>query len=316
MVRLRLLPNGSSTLVVGAGFLGTAIGEALLAAGRPVTVLSRSSLDGRTARRLAGARVLVGDAASRTDVAGALEGAGNVVYAAGSPVAAAAEADPVDAERQAIPPLLTLLEAVRRLQGVRLLYLSSGGTVYGEPTVDPVPEHHPLRPTTVYATLRIAAEHHLLVARSQHGVPATSLRCANPSGAGQQPGREQGVIATMLAAEAPVPVYGDGNAVRDYIEVHDLAAAVVALLARDELPPAINVGTGIGTSLHGVLDAVRRVSGRTVEVVHEPRRSTDLHRVVLDVSLLRSLIAFAPVGLEAGIARMCADGLRAAHAEG
>lgn len=306
MVPLRLLPSGPRTLVIGAGFLGTAVGEALIAAGREITVLSRSPLSEQMASRLPGARILIGDATDGATVATALEQVADVVYCAGSPVPAQAEADPLRAERQTLPPLLTVLEALRRREAIPLLFLSSGGTVYGEPTVDPVPENHPLRPSSVYAALKVAAEQHLLVYRNHHGVRATSLRCANPFGVGQLPGRDQGVIASLLSADAPVPIYGDGSAVRDYIEVHDLAGVVVALRGRLDVPPTINVGTGIGTSLLELLDVVRAVTGRPIPVCHEPARPTDLRRVVLDIALLRSLVRdFAPAPLREGIVRMC-----------
>jgi UDP-glucose 4-epimerase len=97
---------------------------------------------------------------------------------------------------------------------------------------------------------------------------------------------------------------------RDYIYVRDFASAVVALCALDtELPPAINIGTGVGTSLSEVVTLVEKVTERTVPLRYEPARATDLHRVVLQVSLLERLIPFDPMPLDQGIAATYAEGL-------
>jgi UDP-glucose 4-epimerase len=301
----------SRTLVVGAGFLGTAVAEACLASGQPVTVLSRRPLDELSPTRPADARVLLGDATDALLVEDALTDVDNVVFCAGVAVPTIAAHDLRKAVAESLPPLLTVLDAItRRRPDARLLYLSSGGTVYGEPSVDPVPEDHPLRPTTAYGAINVEAEHRLVAYRSRHGVRTTSLRCANPYGPGQRSDRGQGLIGTLLWSDDEVPFYGDGSTVRDYVYVRDFASAVVSLCnLSTDLPPAINIGTGVGTSLNEVVTLVEKVTERTVALRYEPARPTDLRRVVLQTSLLESLIPYDPMPLDQGIAATYAEGL-------
>jgi UDP-glucose 4-epimerase len=301
----------SRTLVVGAGFLGTAVAEASLAAGQSVTVLSRQPLDERAAARLSGAHVVLGDATDALLVEDALADVDNVVFCAGVAVPTIAAHDLRKAVAESLPPLLSVVDALtRRRPHARLLYLSSGGTVYGEPSIDPVPEEHPLQPTTAYGSINAEAERRLATHRSRHGVRTTSLRCANPYGPGQRAGRGQGLVGTLLWSDDEVPFYGDGSTVRDYIYVRDFASAVVSLCnLPTDLPPAINIGTGVGTSLSEVVALVEKVTERTALLRYEPARATDLRRVVLQTSLLESLIPFDPMPLDQGIAATYAEGL-------
>lgn len=289
-------------MVIGAGFIGTAVAEAFLAAGVDVTVVNRSPLNDRRAERLGDARIVIGDAGDAAVLEGALDDVGTVVFSAGAPTPAIGSEHAEDAMRLVLAPLVAVLDALTRRPGVRLLYLSSGGTVYGEPEVEPVPEDHPLRPGSVYARVNVEAERRLETYRTQHGVATTALRCANPYGPGQPGDRGQGLIGTLLWSDGAVPMYGDGSAVRDYIHVDDAAAVIVALAAHDgDLPPVINVGTGVGTSSAEIVSLVEKITQRTIPVRYEPPRSTDLRRVVLDVGLLRSLVDFDPVPIEQGI---------------
>jgi UDP-glucose 4-epimerase len=294
--------GSTRALVVGVGFIGSAVAGALLDAGHEVTLLTRSRLSTGVEARLAGARLVVGDAADASSLAEALDDAADVVFCAGAVTPAEAEADPASAERATMPPLVAVVDALRSRPLSRLLFVSSGGTVYGDAGPAPVAEDRPLRPASTYARLKVAGERVLGEARARDGLAATSLRCANVYGLHQAAWRSQGVVATLLAAAADglaAPLYGDGLAVRDQ------AAAVVALLdGTGPLPPAVNVGTGVGTTLAGLVTAVEDVSGRELAVHYLPARPTDLGRVVLDVSLLRRLVPFEPTPLAEGLAML------------
>src|SRR5581483_5373069 len=219
--------QGQSAVVIGGGFIGTAVARALARSGRPTTLLSRRPMPAP-----AGVDVVYGDATDGTAMASLVAGGRDVVYAAGTSLPLAVERDPA----QLVEPLralVTVLEAVRINAGSSLLFLSSGGTVYGEPGHLPVTEDHPLRPRSAYGSEMVAAETYVAYYARRHGVAATSLRCANAYGPGQQPHRGQGLIATVLDAAThgqAVEVWGDGSAVRDYVFIDDLATAVVALL--------------------------------------------------------------------------------------
>jgi UDP-glucose 4-epimerase len=228
------------------------------------------------------------------------------VWCAGGLLPAESNDDPIGDVLWSLPALLTALEALRRRPGVGLTFFSSGGAVYGNPQVLPVPETHPVAPLTSYAVMKVAAEHYIGLHRRLYGLPGLVLRCGNVYGAGQPDDRSQGVIAATLArvrTGQPVPVYGDGQIVRDFVHVDDVVGVVLALAPRRDLPTIVNVGSGRGTSINELLATVDDVTGMPVRVERHPAREFDVQRIVLDIGLLQSLMMFDPMALREGLAR-------------
>jgi len=295
-------------VVVGAGFLGTAIAHAFHRSGSEVVVVTRSTPDRSRAAALASCRVIVADVAVPGTLDAALEGATLLVYAVGHAPPADAELDPDGERNRTLRPLLAVIDAIRQRAGaLSAMHLSSGGAVYGEPDAVPVPEDHPVRPASTYAALKVMVEEQFAALHHEHGIATSAIRCANVYGVGQVPYRSQGVIATLLAAAASgrtVTLFGDGTETRDHICIDDVASAIVALADADALPPAINLGTGVGTSLGELVELTASITKRPLAVAYEPRRPTDLRHVVLDNSRLRGLISFAPTPLADGLERL------------
>jgi UDP-glucose 4-epimerase len=293
------------TLVVGYGFIGARVSEELLSAGEELTVLTRSRPENDGDPRLPGDRFLIGDAGDPEKLASALEGVDRVVYAAGGLLPAASERDPERDEELTLTPRRNLLTALRERPEARLLYLSSGGTVYGDPRHVPVSEDEPAHPHAVYGRLHLHCEEEILAAQRERGLRARILRCSTVYGEGQRPDRGQGVIATFLnriERGEPIEVFGDDTTIRDYLYVGDLARIVSALASHDEGPTVLNVGSGEGTSLADILRLTEAEVGRPAEVVRHEERGFDVHRIVLDISRLRSLIDIELTPLAEGIA--------------
>jgi UDP-glucose 4-epimerase len=295
------------TLVIGYGFIGQRVTEELLSADEDLTVLTRSRPEKGADPRLGDDRLLVGDAADPGTLASALERVDRVVYAAGGLLPAASEDDPERDEELTLTPIRTLLAALAGRPETRLIYLSSGGTVYGDPERVPVGEDEEPRPRGVYGRLHLKAEGEILAAAAAGDGPrARVLRCSTVYGEGQRPDRGQGVIATFLhriEAGEPIEVFGDAGTIRDYLYVGDLARVVVALLDRGDGPPVLNVGSGVGTSLAEILELTEAEVGRPANVVRHPERSFDVHRIYLDVARLRELVEVEPTPLAEGIGR-------------
>lgn len=286
-------------VVIGNGFVGTAVARALVAAGRPTTVVGRRPLDPP-----AGARTVVLPADDAAPWAELLLPGTDVVFAAGSSVPAHDELD-VGPSLGAVHLLTDVLRTMSVVEGSTLLHVSSGGAVYGHPEVLPVPEDHPLRPISAYGATKVASEAYVAAASRRYGLPATNLRCGNAYGPGQDPGRPQGLVAELLAAAstpATVEVWGDGSATRDFIHVDDLARIVAALAGRTDLPDAVNVASGSGTSVAEVLEAVVAVTGTPIEVRWRPARPFDVSHVVLDTTRLRHFVDHEPMPLADGVA--------------
>src|SRR5690606_22907576 len=187
-------------------------------------------------------------------------------------------------------PMIRLIEAMRSLGLRRMVYLSSGGTVYGPPDGPVVGEDHPLRPINSYGIVKVAIENYLYMEQQLHGLRPVVLRASNPYGPRQGHTGIQGIIGThmwRLARGEPVEIWGDGSVVRDYIHVSDLAALCLQAL-RSEAVGSYNAGSGEGASVAEIFAGIRRVveaSGRQVPPpAYKPGRSYDVPRVVLDIA--------------------------------
>lgn len=297
--------QGSRTLVVGCGFIGSHIVEELARSARSLAVLTRSCPPAQVANLIPGGHLYLGDAQDPELLARALEGVGHVVFSAGGLLPAQSEQDPERDEQLTLGPVRAVLDALAARPGVAFTYLSSGGTVYGDPGGEPVGEDTATDPIGVYGKLHVKAEGEVLAAR-ERGLDARILRCSTVYGEHQQPDRGQGVVVTFLhriEAGEPIEIFGEGTTVRDYVYAGDVAAAIVALLDQPEVPPILNLGSERPTPLSELRELVEKQVGKEAVVHRHPPRDFEVRRIVLDTSRLRSLIGFEPTPLEAGISR-------------
>lgn len=209
-----------------------------------------------------------------------------------------------------------LLEAMSRHGGKRLVFTSSGGTVYGRLKGVPVGEDHALDPISAYGVSKVAAEKYIGYFRSQFGIDTRIARLSNPFGAGQNPNGSLGAAATFLSRamkSEPIAIWGDGSVVRDYIHIADVAEALARLSTLQNIaesgPPAVfNIGSGEGRSLNEIVDIVRMLVGRELRVDYHEGRPFDVPVSVLDISRARAALSWAPrLNLETGLMRMLCD---------
>lgn len=293
-------------LVIGCGFIGSNVAVQLAAGGEPPVVLTRSRPHEEVVAAIGEANLHLGDAADDEAVDAVLEGVDHVAFCAGGLLPAASESDPELDRRLTLGPVRTVLAALRKRPGVALTYLSSGGTVYGEPSRLPVRESDPTVPASVYGTLHLACEHEIEKARLEHGLRSRILRCSTVYGEHQYPDRGQGAIVTFLhriERGESIDLYGGGSTIRDYIYVGDVARALIALVDRHDAPPIVNVGSGTGTSLLEVLRMAESQVGRKAQIVQHPEREFDIHQIVLDTNRLREHTDLSLVPLSDGIER-------------
>lgn len=295
--------QGSKILLIGCGFIGSNIVEKLAELSSPPRVLTRSQPPAAISKLL-GDDLLLGDAQDPVLLEQALEGVEHLIFSAGGLLPAASEENPeLDAELT-LGPVQTVLEALRSRPSVSLTYLSSGGTVYGEPKEVPVSEDAPTAPVGAYGGLHLACEEAVLAHNRQHGTKARILRCSSVYGRHQHPDRGQGALVTFLnriETGRPLEIFGGGESVRDYIYAGDVANVVVRLLGADPEPAVLNVGSGEETSLIELLHLAEHQAGRRAEVIQHPPREFEVGRIVLDISRLQSLIEFEPTTLQRGM---------------
>ncbi len=303
-------PPPKRVLVLGGtGFMGSEIARAFVAMGSSVTVVGRHDPGGRCAG-LAGAELVLGDAGDPLVLSPLVDRVDHVVHAVGSMLPKESNASPAEDTATTLPAILSLLELLRFRPGVGLTYLSSGGTVYGNPTQVPVSERASCDPTTSYGVVKLAAEKYIGMYAMLYDMRTRILRIGNTYGPFQPAGRSQGIVGAFLAAArdgTPVRVFGDGSMVRDYVHVSDVAYAVVELARRPEGPRVVNLGSGVGHTVLDVVDIVSRVTGVGLAVEHFPDRGFDVRAIVLDVGVLSGLVAWDPIPFEEGIERTWHD---------
>ncbi len=206
-------------------------------------------------------------------------------------------ADPAGDASINLMGLLNLTEAALDVGTQRMVFVSSGGVVYGEPEQIPTPESAPKLPLSPYGVTKLGGEYYLNYYRRIHGLEYVALRYSNVFGPRQDPHGEAGVVAifcSRLLDERPLTVFGDGEQTRDYVYVGDVVAA--NMLASDtELTDgpgldarAFNVGTGTGTSVLQLADVLEGIAGVSLPRNHEPARPGELRHSTLDSGLIRS----------------------------
>jgi UDP-glucose 4-epimerase len=293
-------------IIGGNGFIGCNLADKLLASGHKVT-----SFDLYPARyRESDSRIkyVYGDFANHGEVRDAVRGNDWIFHLAYTTLPATSNEDPSYDVRSNIIAALQLLDACRESQVKKVVFISSGGTVYGIPQSLPVREDHPTEPICSYGITKLAIEKYLHLYHHLYNLDYVVTRLANPYGEFQNPQARQGAITVFLGnvlAGKPITIWGDGEVVRDYIYIGDAADALVkaAEYCPDEKEPRLfNIGSGSGQSLNQIVRAVRNVVGTEVEVVHHPARATDVPANVLDISRAKKCLGWQPeINLENGI---------------
>ena len=179
-------------VVIGCGFIGSNAVLELTARGRPPIVLTRSKPHRDVVDAVAPEDLILGDITGGDGLGAALTRARGVIYTAGGLLPAASEDEPERDAELTLAPLRAVLKAMRERPGVRLLYVSSGGTVYGQPDRLPVDETAPTKPVGSYGSLHLRCEEEIERHRAEHGLAARILRCSTVYGEYQWPDRGQG----------------------------------------------------------------------------------------------------------------------------
>lgn len=292
-------------LVIGGnGFIGAHLAEGLRLRGHAVRVLdpgqARADVD------WAGIDYIRGAYTDAACMAGALDDVDTVFHLASTTVPASSNRDPAYDVSSNLVGALGLLSAMQARGLRRIVFFSSGGTVYGDPEVLPVPESHPLRPISSYGIVKVAIEQYLSMYRHLGQLDPLVLRPSNPFGPRQSAAGGQGFVAAAIARlheGAPLQIWGDGETVRDYIFIDDLVELAIRAAASGDCG-IFNAGSGVGASLNDIRAAIERAAGRKMSVEHLPARGFDVRRVVLDVSAARERFDWSPaIDLADGIAR-------------
>lgn len=281
----------------GGGFLGGHLVEALLSEGHAVRVLDRAPRRTALAEIALAAEWHEGDFGNRGDLAAALEGCDIAFHLVATGLPKASNDDPVqDLESNLLPTVRFLNAAVDH--GVkRVVFASSGGTVYGIPRTVPISEGHPTHPLCSYGIHKLAIEHYLHLYQSLHGLEYCVLRLSNPFGERQRSDTSQGAVAVFVdraLRDEEVTVWGDGSAVRDYVYVGDVARAFCRAAQYGVEPGVFNIGSGHGLSVEDLLNAIGALMGRPVRRRYASSRPFDVPVNVLDITRATRVLGWQP----------------------
>ncbi len=221
-----------------------------------------------------------------------------VVYLASTSTPGSNLEAPWQEARDTVEAAMRVMSAVAHHSQASFVYLSSGGAIYGETTLDAIPEDQPLRPISPYGLGKKMTEAAVDFMARTEGLSTTILRPSNPIGRWQV-SLSQGVVGALMRAARHGTVFtmiGEGTAVRDYFDVRDLSRAIKAVIDQPEASngKTWNVGSGTATSVQEMVDLVQDVSGLDIAINRLPPRPSDVTRLVLDIRAIRSELGWTP----------------------
>jgi UDP-glucose 4-epimerase len=295
----------------GGGFIGSSIADRLLLDGHALRIFEQPCVEPyRYFGEHEDVEWVAGDFLNIHDVSNAIEGVDVVLHLISSTLPKTSNEDPVYDVQSNLVATLQMLNAMASHNVRKIVFISSGGTVYGTPLYLPIDECHPTDPQVSYGITKLAIEKYLLMYKRLHGINATVLRVTNPFGERQRIETAQGAVSVFLHRALcghPIEIWGDGSAIRDYIYVSDVADAFAKALTYSGTKSVFNISTGIGTSLNDLIDLIEEVLSMPIDRRYLPGRPFDVPISVLSNNLIQEEMGWSPqIGLREGLVRTAA----------
>ena len=200
-----------------------------------------------------------------------------------------------------------LLENCRGKKLKNFIFLSSGGTVYGNIS-QPAKETDAAKPSNAHGLMKYLIEKYIEIHHRLYGLNYTIVRASNPYGREVVGARKQGVIDIFfkkVLADEPIEIWGDGRVIRDYFHIDDLAALLLKIIKKPALNQTINAGSGQGISLNQLLKLINKITGKKLKIKYLPGRGFDLPYNILNINKAKKLYGWRPkIGLEDGIKKI------------
>ena len=295
--------NPDSILLLGGdGFIGTALARHLSHNGYSVNVVSRHLSEDKPGPGISRHR---GDLADRDLILKLLPACGTIVHLAACTTPGVSARAPAMEAALNLQPALQFLELLGAFENRHLIFISSGGTLYGNPAKIPADEAMVLQPRSYHGAGKLATEIFLQTFTHLTGQRVTILRPSNIYGPGQHFQSGFGVIRTIcehLRNGTEMEIWGDGTCVRDFLFIDDVTRAIEAVIRLKPGRRVYNLGSGSGDSLNAVIEMIESVSNRRLKRRHLPQRALDVKAVILDASRFRRDTGWKPaVMLREGI---------------
>lgn len=282
----------------GGGFIGSHLAESLLDNGYEVTVFdklnfSRKNISGFIDR----IHIIEGDFNNEIDIKSSLKNIAFVFHLVSSTLPASSNENPVyDAETNLISSLKLIRQSIDA--GIqKVIFLSSGGTVYGIPESTPINENHSTNPICSYGIIKKTIEEYLYMYEKISGLDYSVFRLSNPYGERQNPYAAQGVIPVFVNNTIKgenINIWGNGEVIRDYIYIKDAVKVLAESLKIKSDKKIFNLSSGTGYSLNQIIELIKEVSGMKVKVDFQKGRNIDVPVNILDNSLAMRTFCWKP----------------------
>ncbi len=240
--------------------------------------------------------------------AAALAGAELIFHLASTTYPSTSNSDAVFDLESNLVATVRMLKTASEYEVKRIVFISSGGTVYGVPQENPIPETHPTNPICSYGIHKLAIEKYLHLYRALKHLDSVVLRVSNIYGEFQSLDRPLGAVShfTHRAIEGkPVEVWGDGTTSRDYIHVDDVVRALLHAISYQGLQPLFNIGSGRSVSLNELVSFIEDRIPNKIMVNYQQARSFDVQENVLDITRAARELGWKPtISLETGLDRL------------
>lgn len=292
----------------GGGFIGSTIADLLLVKGYDIRIFERPRVEPyRKFKKNENLEWVTGDLLSVHDVNNALKGIDVILHLVSTTLPKNSNEDPIYDVQTNLVGTLQMLNAMVANKIRKIVFISSGGTVYGIPSYLPIDEKHPTDPLVSYGITKLAIEKYLKLFENMHGIKPIIMRVSNPYGERQRTETAQGAVSAFIHQAIrglPIDIWGDGSIIRDYIHVSDVAEAFVQAVSYPGPGNVFNISSGSGTSLNELVGSLEVVLGKPIERRYLPGRSFDVPASILCNSLARKELEWKPLtSMHDGIAR-------------
>lgn len=295
----------------GSGFIGSNIADRFLQEGHQLRIFERPRVQPyRQFSDTENVEWMTGDILSNHDLSAAIDGMDVVLHLVSTTLPKSSNDDPIYDVQSNVVGTLQMLNAMVAKKVGKIIFISSGGTVYGTPKYLPIDEQHPTDPLVSYGITKLAIEKYLQMFASLHGIKAVTLRVANPYGERQRIETAQGAVGVFLhhaLKNTPIEIWGDGSVSRDYIYIADVAEAFLKAVNYEGSHRVFNVSSGQGTSLNELIAALENVLGKSIERRYLAARPFDVPVSILSNQLAQEQLHWTPLtSMSEGIRRTAA----------
>ena len=295
----------------GGGFIGSAIADRFLREGHQLRIFERPRVPPyRTFTECESVEWITGDILNNHDLSTAIEGMDVVLHLVSTTLPKNSNDDPIYDVQSNVVGTLQMLNVMVDKKVSKIIFISSGGTVYGTPKYLPIDEQHPTDPLVSYGITKLTIEKYLRMFESLHGIKAITLRVANPYGERQRIETAQGAVGVFLhnaLKGITIDIWGDGSVRRDYIYITDVAEAFLKAVNYEGSNRVFNISSGQGTSLNELIALLESVLGKTIERRYLAARPFDVPVSILSNQLAREQLQWTPLtSMPDGIRRTAA----------